>query len=254
MKYTLDTMPVLDAYKTGCECPLCALRIHSEDQYVDSMLASTYMEPEWRIRSNETGFCTRHYELMFARRNHLGLALMTHTHMQEVIKSLESILAGGGSGAKKHLFSAMRGGKGDENGTPARIRARIGGCVICEDLEKSIERYAYTIAQLYFTNSEFKTLFEKSKGFCLPHLALVLEMADKTLSAQQAQEFKKAAAALEIENLKRVEKELEWFTLKFDYRNADKPWGNSQDAPERAINKLQGACVGAEAEMPAHND
>ena len=59
---------------------------------------------------------------------------------------------------------------------------------------------------------------------------------------------------LEIENLKRVEKELEWFTLKFDYRNADKPWGNSQDAPERAINKLQGACVGAEAEMPAHND
>ena len=97
-------------------------------------------------------------------------------------------------------------------------------------------------------------LFEKSKGFCLPHLALVLEMADKTLSAQQAQEFKKAAASLEIENLKRVEKELEWFTLKFDYRNADKPWGNSQDAPERAINKLQGACVGQEAEMPAHND
>ena len=137
---------------------------------------------------------------------------------------------------------------------PARIRARIGGCVICEDLNQSLERYAYTIAQLYFTNSEFKSLFEQSKGFCLPHLALVLEMADKTLSAQQAAEFKKAASALELDNLKRVDKELEWFTLKFDYRNADKPWGNSQDAPERAINKLMGACVGAESEMPAHND
>ena len=79
-------------------------------------------------------------------------------------------------------------------------------------------------------------------------------MADKTLSAQQAAEFKKAASALELDNLRRVEKELEWFTLKFDYRNADKPWGNSQDAPERAINKLMGACVGEEAEMPAHND
>jgi len=253
MKYTLDTIPVLDAYKSGCECPLCRLRIHSEDQYVDSMLASTYMEPEWRIRSNETGFCARHYALMFDRRNHLGLALMTHTHMQEVIKSLEGILAEG-SGPRKSLLSSLRGTKSEESGAPAKIRARIGGCVICQDMSATLERYAYTIAQLYFTNSEFRPLFEQSKGFCLPHLALVLEMADKTLSAQQAAEFKKAAAALEIDNLRRVEKELEWFTLKFDYRNADKPWGNSQDAPERAINKLQGACVGEEAEMPAHND
>ena len=62
------------------------------------------------------------------------------------------------------------------------------------------------------------------------------------------------ARRLELDNLRRVEGELEWFTLKFDYRNDGKPWGNSQDAPERAINKLMGACVGAEAEMPAHND
>ena len=72
MKYTLDTIPVLDAFRTDCECPLCRLRIHCEDQYVDSMLSSAYMEPEWRIRSNETGFCTRHFELMFRRRNRLG--------------------------------------------------------------------------------------------------------------------------------------------------------------------------------------
>ena len=52
MKYTLDTIPVLDAYKTDCECPLCRLRILSEDQYVDTMLASAYMEPEWRVKSN----------------------------------------------------------------------------------------------------------------------------------------------------------------------------------------------------------
>ena len=28
MKYTLDTIPVLDAFRTDCECPLCRLRIH----------------------------------------------------------------------------------------------------------------------------------------------------------------------------------------------------------------------------------
>ena len=83
MKYTLDTLPVLDAYRENCECPLCRLRISCEDQYVDSMLGAAYMEPECRIKTNETGFCTRHFELMYQRRNRLGLALMTHTHMQE---------------------------------------------------------------------------------------------------------------------------------------------------------------------------
>ena len=254
MKYTLDTIPVLDAYKADCECPLCKLRILCEDQYVDTMLASAYMEPEWRVKSNETGFCARHFELMFDRRNRLGLALMTHTHMQEVIASLEKILEGRDAG-KKSLLSSLRGsGKADENGMPAKIRARMDGCVICEQVDKALTRYAYTIAQLYFTNSEFKAQFEHSKGFCLPHLALVLEMAEKTLYGAQLPAFQKAVAALDMENLKRVEGELEWFTLKFDYRNDGKPWGNSKDAPERAINKLMGACVGEEAQMPAHND
>lgn len=254
MKYTLDTIPVLDAYKADCECPLCKLRILCEDQYVDTMLASAYMEPEWRVKSNETGFCARHFELMFDRRNRLGLALMTHTHMQEVIASLEKILEGRDAG-KKSLLSSLRGsGKADENGMPAKIRARMDGCVICEQVDKALTRYAYTIAQLYFTNSEFKAQFEHSKGFCLPHLALVLEMAEKTLSGAQLPAFQKTVAALELENLRRVEGELEWFTLKFDYRNDGKPWGNSKDAPERAINKLMGACVGEEAQMPAHND
>ena len=253
MKYTLDTIPVLDVYRTDCECPLCRLRIDCEDQYVDSMLGAAYMEPDCRIKTNETGFCTRHFSLMYDRRNRLGLALMTHTHMLEVIASLEKILASGGDAPRGGLLSSLRGG-GSSSGAPQAIRARIGGCVICDQVDGAIERYAYTIAQLVFTNSEFRAMLEKSKGFCLPHLALVLEMADKTLNAKQASEFKQLVAGLQLENMKRVAGELEWFTLKFDYRNADKPWGNSRDAVERGVNKLMGACVGEEAQMPPHND
>ena len=254
MKYTLDTIPVLDVYKTDCECPLCRLRIDCEDQYVDSMLGAAYMEPDCRVKTNETGFCTRHFSLMFDRRNRLGLALMTHTHMLEVISSLENILADGQAAHRGGLLSALRGGAKADSGAPQRIRARIGGCVICEQVDGAIERYAYTIAQLAFTSREFRALLGKSKGFCLPHLALILELADKTLSAQQAAEFKKLVGELELNHLRRVADELEWFTLKFDYRNADKPWGNSRDAVERSINKLMGACVGEEAQLPPHND
>lgn len=254
MKYTLDTLPVLDAYKEQSECPLCRLRIACEDQYVDSMLGAAYMEPDCRVKTNETGFCSRHFELMYDRRNRLGLALMTHTHMQEVIASLQKILEGSDGASHGGLFASLRGGKTEDGGAPVKIRARIGGCVICDQLSGALERYAYTIAQLYFSNAEFKAMFEQSKGMCLPHLALTLEMAAKTLSSAQAAEFRKALAALELDNLRRVEGELEWFTLKFDYRNTDKPWGNSRDAVERSINKLMGACVGDEAQMPPHND
>ena len=253
MKYTLDTLPVLDAYKTGCECPLCRLRISCEDSYVDSMLGAAYMEPECRIRTNETGFCTRHFEQMYARRNRLGLALMTHTHMQEVLASLEKILSGEDASHSGFLAS-LRGGNRGSEGKAEKIRARIAGCVICDQVRGALERYAYTIAQLYFSNAEFKALFEGSKGVCLPHMALLLEMSQKTLSAAQHAQFSKALAALELDNLRRVEGELEWFTLKCEYRNADKPWGNSHDAVERGINKLMGACVGEEAQLPPHND
>lgn len=252
MKYTLDTIPVLDAYKTGCECPLCQLRIACEDSYVDSMLGAAYMEPDCRVRTNEVGFCTRHFQLMYDRRNRLGLALMTHTHMQEVISSVEAMLKADAP-ARGGLFASLRGSR-DEGGTPQKIRARMSGCVICEQMEGAVNRYAYTIAQLYGTNSEFKAMFDASKGFCLPHLALVLEMAEKTLSGEALRAFKAAVSAVELPNLKRIEGELEWFTLKFDYRNTDKPWGNSRDAVERAINKLMGACVGEDAQMPPHND
>ena len=30
----------------------------------------------------------------------------------------------------------------------------------------------------------------------------------------------------------------EWFTLKFDYRNTDKPWGNSKNAIQRSMRFL----------------
>lgn len=254
MKYTLDTIPVLDAFREGGECPLCRLRIHCEDQYVDSMLGAAYMEPDWRMRTNETGFCQRHFSLMYERRNRLGLALMTHTHMLEVIASVEKALEGDGGAQKGGLLSSLRGGGKASGGAPQAIRARIGGCVLCEQVDAALKRYAYTIAQLVFTNAEFKQMLADSKGFCLPHLALVLEMAEQTLSARQAEEFRQLVSQIELQNLRRVAGELEWFTLKFDYRNADKPWGNSRDAVERAVNKLMGACVGEEAQMPPHND
>ena len=71
-------------------------------------------------------------------------------------------------------------------------------------------------------------------------------MAGEALDVKKQADFAATLQKLMEENLSRVEKDLEWFTLKFDYRNADKPWNNSRDALERAVTKLRGWCVGAE--------
>jgi len=211
MRYQLDTIPVWDAYKAGGECPLCALRARNENAYADGFLGDSVMDPDTRAQVNEKGFCNRHFAMMLPMKNRLGLALITHTYLKNVIA-----------------------------GPASRIRARVGRCILCERLGFTMRRYAYTLVHLWLNDGDFRRLFGESKGLCLPDAVLVMEMAETAVRGAKRKEFFAALAKLQIENLSRVERELEWFTLKFDYQNRDKPWGESRDALERAIGKLTG--------------
>ena len=229
MKYHIDTIPVWDAYKAEGECPLCDLEAQNEQMYVESFLGASVMEPAVRIEVNEKGFCGPHFAMMFSQKNRLGLALMTHTHLQESMKSL-----GGVQPQKKGLFAK-------KNSTPD---ANVGDtCILCERLRTTMDRYLFTVLHLWKTDSAFKAALEGGKGHCLPHYHKLAQMAAQELPAGQGAEFIAMLDRVQEENMARIEKELEWFTLKFDYRNADAPWGNSRDAVERAINKLEGKCL-----------
>ena len=116
-------------------------------------------------------------------------------------------------------------------------QAAVESCILCERLEHTMERYVYTLLYMYEHEKAFREAFAASKGLCLPHYFQVMQDAPRHLSGKTLEEFSQTAMRVERENLARVEKDLEWFTLKFDYLNKDKPWGNSQDAVERAINK-----------------
>lgn len=228
--------------KRAASARLCALRAQNEEMYVDSFLGASVMEPDTRVEVNEKGFCPEHYRQMFAQKNRLGLALIMHTHMKEVISSLDSILDGAASASGGGLLRRLTPAKG-EGGAGAALRARTGKCILCERLDYTMRRYAYTLVHLHVHDREFQKLFAESQGLCLQDLALVLDMADEMLSGKEKATFLAAVRDVQKKNMERIEKELEWFTLKFDYRNQDKPWGNSRDALERAINKLQGACI-----------
>jgi hypothetical protein len=101
-------------------------------------------------------------------------------------------------------------------------------------------RYLDTIFYLYQTDESFRNTFHSCKGFCTPHYNRLRTMALSKLSGNRLDSFLKDLDQLYLNNMKRVRDDLEWFTDKFDYRNADAPWKNSKDALPRAAGKTAG--------------
>jgi hypothetical protein len=253
LQYHIDTMPVWDAVKLDGECPLCALHRRNELMDIQRFLGASVMEPDVRISVNAKGFCNHHLELLFAKNNRLGLALMLHTHLKETEKTVGSILMGIKSAGKHSgstLFNRIRSGNGlvksPMKEAAKALNAASASCVLCDSLHEHMNRYAYTLLYLWERDKDFRKAFSSSKGVCIPHGAKLLSMAEESLPARELEAFTDTLYDLMESNLKRVEQDLEWFTLKFDYRNQDKPWGESKDAVERSITKLRGWCAGQE--------
>jgi hypothetical protein len=219
----------------------------NEEEEVEYCLGGSVMEPDWRVEVNEKGFCHKHFTMMFDAGNCLGLALMTDTYTKETIekmkKNAELIIAAAKGDAKKNPLLRLGKKNPDIQSAIEEVHGYTRKCMICEKLDARMDRYIYTLLYMWKHEAEFKTAFAASKGMCIAHYARVLELAQKYLSGKDLAEFVEVLTRLQIENMERVEKDLEWFTLKFDYRNKNKPWGNSQDAVERAVNKVRGGAV-----------
>lgn len=234
MRQHIDTIPVWDAFKQDCEYPLCELRSTNEENYVHSFTGGSVMEPDVRVEVNMKGFCARHFRLMMVGDRRLGVALMAHTYLKQTMARLgEASQAVQSMPVKSGLFS--RKPQAGVNFKPI-----TDTCILCDRLNATMERYVYTTVYLWKKDSSFRSQLKNSKGFCLKHYAELLNAAPEQLNGQELKQFTDMINELEMANLKRVADEIEWFTLKFDHKNADKPWGNSKDALPRTVLKLRG--------------
>ena len=92
-------------------------------------------------------------------------------------------------------------------------------------------------------DDEIKEKVKASKGFCLDHFALLIQASEKKLNTKDYENFIDIIVPLELENLKRLENEVDHFTNKFDHNYKDVPWGTAKDALPRAILKLSSTKV-----------
>jgi len=250
MKERIYTIPVTDAFKEDCECPMCILEKKLENEYIEYFLGPSLMEPDCRIEINNKGFCRRHFELLYnSQNNRLGLGLIVDTYLQEQNKKLNNACNAG----KDSEVSLVKGlaslinrkkteGKDFIDDVIAALENIGQSCAVCSKLDYTMDRYIDVITYLWFREEEFKNLFNSKKGFCLKHLKQLLEGAKKYLSPANSAVFAKNLLQIQMANMERIQEEVNWFTQKFDYRNNDKPWGNSKDALQRSIQKIVGYC------------
>ncbi len=235
MKYHIDTIPVWDAIKEDCECPFCHLQEQIELKRVDYYLGDSVMQPHIRIRTNEEGFCAHHYSMMLKNDRKLSLALMSETHTRNILKETENMF----DDLEKGNLPAKKQAKTLEN-LLEKINKTNNSCVICADIEYDIMRYLHTYIHLFKKDPHLIESMKESKGFCLKHFAMLIDVAKSKLSGKHLSEFLSIASSVQKANMERLSDEVKWFCDKFDYRHADKPWGNSKDSLPRILTKLGG--------------
>lgn len=237
MKDTIYTIPLTDAFQSGDECPFCFIHRKLEEDAISFTLGSSYMQDDIREVTDQLGFCSHHYKKLYDYGNRLGLALILQTHYRSLAKTLEHELQTS-LPTLSFLEKLTKKKTLETTSLIDSLHQRTDSCYICTRIESNMERYCKTFFHLLSTDDAFKILFKESKGLCLPHFSLLLEIAPLYLDARTKTFFFEESRRLVLESLQRIEEDLSWFIDKYDYRNSDAPWKNAKDAIPRAIQKV----------------
>ena len=234
MRVQLDTIAVWDAIKSGGECFLCSLKKQAETRSVKFYLGPSVMNPETRVKVNQSWFCHDHVQQLLAAGKVQGMALMSDTYLHETRESLEK--------AMKGIFDAKAGRKVDKAVAAFQqaVEKRQPQCLVCRQVEEHDIRYTYTTAFLYGHDPDFQKALKEGKGFCLPHYQMLLVWSKEALDAENRKRFVTDLTEVELRNLERLQDDVLWQTQKFKAENFDKPWNGCEDAQKRVVGKLGG--------------
>ena len=231
------TIPVNEAFDASaadhsCGCPMCALYRKLEEKELDLILGASMMEPDVRIQTNKEGFCRTHYDMMFVRKNRLGMALTLESHLKELAGDLST-----------GFFASLLN---RQDKKPAkRIGALEESCYVCRRIDFHFQHMAETVVYLYETQEAFAKKMQAQPYYCLPHARLLLEKGAARFSKKQLGEYTDTVTKVVMDYLATLTDDISWFCKKFDYRYDGEPWKNSKDSVERAIKFLRADLHGA---------
>ena len=226
------TIPVNEAFEASAAdsengkhiCPFCRLFKKLERDETELILGASMMEPDTRVKTNESGFCPEHLGILFTMGKRLPLMLMLESHLGYISEQM-----------KQGLFPAKSGAA-----AARKLKAVSDGCYICDRIERNFSMMIETAALLWQSDPAFREKCAKQHHFCLEHYARFLAAAQVRLSKKEFAEFYRTVGAAEAEYVASLGEDVSRFCKKFDYRYADEPWEGAKDAPERCAAFLSG--------------
>ena len=221
------TIPVNEAFDKSlespeCGCPFCTLYKKLQNEYLELILGASMMEPDIRKKTNLSGFCSEHFNMMLGMKNRLGIALILESHLDELRDDIG-----------KKFLNLFPG----EN-AKRRINNLEKSCYVCERIDFSLTKMFETALLLYEKDSGFKNKFSEQPYFCLPHFNKLITLAKAKMPKKLYGDFYDDASKVVFTYFDTLRPDIKHFIKKFDYRYEDEPWGNSKDSIERAIKFL----------------
>ena len=222
------TIPVNEAFEKSaedksCGCAFCTLYNKLENDELELILGASMMEPDVRLKTNEKGFCRIHYDMMFTRKNRLGMALTLESHIDELKKELRD--GGLSAGTGKRPVS--------------RIESLESTCYVCERIAFNFAHMVETAVLLWESDEAFPAKLKAQPYFCLPHYKMMLKYAQTRLNKKTLKEFVRDCEEIQNKYIGELKEDVSWFCKKFDYRYDSEPWYNSKDAVERSMKFLR---------------
>ncbi|MBQ6053618.1 MAG: hypothetical protein IJL30_10120 [Clostridia bacterium] len=219
MKEHIYTIPLNEHFSKLEGCPLCGLFDMMERNEIETVTGASMMEPDVRIKTNEYGFCERHFSQMLLVGKKLPVALILESHINEIYKDINR---------KKGDVQAKR------------LKTLEGDCYVCRRINGNMDSVLSNLFYLYRNDVNFRDLFAKQKFFCLPHYRELIEYGAKIFPKKDFAAFFEIADSIEMRYLETLHGDIDWFCRKFDYRFAKEDWKNSKDAIERTVYTLTG--------------
>lgn len=223
------TIPVNEAFdlvaeKPECGCPLCVLYKKLQADEIDIILGASMMEPDIRIKTNEQGFCGRHFDMMLGKKRMLGMGLILESHLAEVKKKLDG--------------PTVLGNK--RTAAIAALGQLECDCYVCSRIDKNLTAMTATVVYLWESDTNFRRKFLAAPYFCLPHYRAMVDYASKKLGKRVFPDFYDDAHAIMEKYMETLRGDVSWFCKKFDYLYDKEPWYNSKDSVQRSIKFLSG--------------
>lgn len=238
---------------------------------MEHLLGEDLMDATFRSRLENLGLCPRHVALLLNEPDRLGIALALQTLVRHRAGRFGTVLAQPPASVGSHLCQTLwrkvrrltRYPRGARDIKPSPMNTAsppaaksldtdLGtfdeadeSCLVCSQIQKSMQLYARTVTDLYRRDPEFRARLATFDGICLPHTRLLIRESYSGLPAATRSQYTHLLRRQLHDGLTRLDQELGWFIQKFDYRFRQADWHNTKSAPERAAARLAGVSVSA---------